>query len=231
MITPRLSITITTVAAAVLAASCLGTARAHRLLSQTANLTLFADAACAEPVYANSFVLGVDTCGNDATTTLPYRGLVVNDRPWCANGSRPVFNLYASAGCDGVVAASLLPGAMYGGEGDGACVEAPGEGFRGMAFLCEGLGEESGDEEGEDDDEVVTVTPTTSSTMMSVGVSSATPTEDGSTTSTGGAGTTDTSSSSSASTTAVSTSGATGSTIRSGPVLFASALIIAVVAI
>ncbi|KAI1641192.1 hypothetical protein F4809DRAFT_659103 [Biscogniauxia mediterranea] len=233
----RLSTTTVTAADAAvfffsfsLAASRPGTARAHRLLSQTANLTLFADAACAEPV-ADGLVLllAVDTCGGAAAAgdLLSYRALAVNDRPWCADGERPALNLYADAGCGGVAVASwplllLMPG---------ACV-APGEGFRGMVFSCE-RGLEGGG--------IVTVTPTmttedgsgsafaTTTTTGGVGVVASSSTEAGTETTA-----TESSSSSSASATAVPSRGATVSRIRSGPLLlllFASALIIAAVAV
>ncbi|KAI1491995.1 hypothetical protein F5X96DRAFT_432560 [Biscogniauxia mediterranea] len=247
----RLSTTTTTVTPAAVAVFFFsfflaGTARAHRLLPQTANVTLFADAACAEPITvadSSSFVLllAVDTCGGAAAAGGSYyRALAVNHRPWCADGERPALNLYADAGCGGVavaVASSssllIMPGEEEEGEEEDACV-APGEGFRGMVFSCEGGLEGGGIE----------------TTTMSAGISPATTlTEDGSgsgsgsgfaTATTGGVvasgastqASTETTAteSSSASATVVPSRGATVSRIRSGP-LFASALVIAAVAI
>ncbi|KAI5925426.1 hypothetical protein F4810DRAFT_78792 [Camillea tinctor] len=221
---------------AVLAAGCLGSAvQARRLLSQTANLTLFSDPACADPVYANGFVLGVDMCGrDDAAAPSPYAGLAVHARPWCPDGSRPVFQLYEDADCAAPVQFLMPLGAMYGGGEDGTCV-APGE-FRGMAFLCGGLwGEESdedeGDESDEEDGEAVTVTSSMSyhhhgaSTMMmsTTAPASAAPTE--------GATTDGVASSTEATATAVPNGGAVIMSVQSGSLWVLSTLVIAAVAI
>ncbi|KAI1417020.1 hypothetical protein F5Y13DRAFT_153560 [Hypoxylon sp. FL1857] len=117
-------------------------------LSKTGNITLFSDTHCKEPVYVNSFILGIDTCGKEDSAT-PYlysfRSFILNERPWCTSGARPDFSIYSDSTCLDMIA-SNLPDPLVEEKGHHPCV-APGD-FKGMAFICAGL---DGDEGSPDD--------------------------------------------------------------------------------
>ncbi|OTA99777.1 hypothetical protein M426DRAFT_251987 [Hypoxylon sp. CI-4A] len=118
-------------------------------LSKTGNITLFSDTNCQEPVYVNSFILGIDTCGkeNAATPFLETFGsYILNERPWCDNGDRPWLAIFGDSTCDALIAVNR-PTSLADEEASHPCV-VPG-GFKGMAFMCDGL---DGDDEGTSDD-------------------------------------------------------------------------------
>ncbi|KAI2783339.1 hypothetical protein F4815DRAFT_348339 [Daldinia loculata] len=107
-------------------------------LSRIGNITLFSDTLCQEPVYVNSFILGFDTCGkeNSATPYLdPFQSYILNERPWCQNGTRPYFNYSDSTCLD--LTTSNEPGPFRDENAQPRCI-APGD-FKGMAFICDGF--------------------------------------------------------------------------------------------
>ncbi|OTA59301.1 hypothetical protein K449DRAFT_385331 [Hypoxylon sp. EC38] len=108
-------------------------------LAKTGNITLFSDTHCKEPVYINSFILGIDTCGKEDSATPyrdPFRSFILNERPWCRSGARPEFSIYSDSTCLDMIA-SNLPDPLVEEEGNHPCV-VPGD-FKGMAFICDGL--------------------------------------------------------------------------------------------
>ncbi|KAI1852132.1 hypothetical protein JX265_013103 [Neoarthrinium moseri] len=113
-------------------------------LSATGNITLFSDTSCADPVYVNSWIVGRDNCAVADGGSQPYSGqflsFVLNERPWCVNGSRPYLNIYRDAACTSLLV-SFAPGPLYnptGPDADGTCV-APGADYKALAFICDGL--------------------------------------------------------------------------------------------
>ncbi|KAK3207815.1 hypothetical protein GRF29_96g507853 [Pseudopithomyces chartarum] len=114
-------------------------------LPNTGNITLFSDTSCAERVFANSWTLGSDFCGiidssASWSTDAVYQSYVLNERPWCINGSRPYFNVYRDETCSDLIH-SYEPGPLYnptGPDSDGTCV-APGRAFKAVAFICDGF--------------------------------------------------------------------------------------------
>ncbi|KAI0841194.1 hypothetical protein F5Y06DRAFT_215091 [Hypoxylon sp. FL0890] len=113
-------------------------------LPKTGNITLFSDINCQEPVYVNSFILGIDTCGkaDSATPYLnPFRSFILNERPYCRSGARPSLSIYSDSTCSDLIA-SNLPNSLVEEETHHPCV-APGD-FKGMQFIC---GDSDGDED------------------------------------------------------------------------------------
>ncbi|KAI0025391.1 hypothetical protein F4780DRAFT_325630 [Xylariomycetidae sp. FL0641] len=188
-------------------------------LSRTGNVTLFSDTACEEPVYVNSFILGRDTCGKEnAEASYPdaFRSFIVNERPWCDNGSRPWFNVYSDPTCNDLSMA-YPPGALYhptGPDADGTCV-APGD-YKGMAFLCDGIeGVPNGgwgDGQPTGADEVSSTTTIASSSATSTTVPATTDAGNGAGSSTASTPAVESTASHSHSSTVISTSGATSTT-------------------
>lgn len=114
-------------------------------LSDTGNITLFSDTNCAEAAFANSWTLGRDFCGSvesssSRPTDVTFQSYILNERPWCTNGSRPYFNVYSDEACSNLIH-SYEPGPLYhpiGPDADGTCV-VPGGGYKAMAFICDGF--------------------------------------------------------------------------------------------
>lgn len=131
-------------------------AKAVADLSHTGNVTFFSDDACADPVFVNSAIIGRDFCAtsdSDLSSLGPYRGFIINERPWCDNGSRPYWNVFGDGGCR-VLLDSFPPMRL---DGEGACVPVGSSGFRSYAFVCDGFdlawglnGPGNDDGEGED---------------------------------------------------------------------------------
>ncbi|KAF2445978.1 hypothetical protein P171DRAFT_277296 [Karstenula rhodostoma CBS 690.94] len=114
-------------------------------LTRIGNITLFSDTTCSDPIFLNSWNLGRDFCAKldkiaSSPVDVPFQSYILNERPWCDNGSRPDLNLYRDEACAGLIR-SFEPGALYKSEdpdADGTCV-APGGEYRAMAFVCDGF--------------------------------------------------------------------------------------------
>ncbi|KAI0388086.1 hypothetical protein F5Y04DRAFT_17446 [Hypomontagnella monticulosa] len=182
-------------------------------LSKTGNITLFSDTNCQEPVYVNNFILGIETCGGDNADTPyldPFRSYILNERPWCKDGSRPSFDIFSDATCLDLTV-SNEPGPRFEEIENPICV-APGD-FKGMAFRCD-ESEENEDKDVTDDAPTSTDTTTDETTTATVPMatpaeSSATVSEGSSTPTTTGAVT---STPSGATSTSVSTTGSSNAT-------------------
>ncbi|KAK9771888.1 hypothetical protein SCAR479_11369 [Seiridium cardinale] len=117
-------------------------------LSKTGNFTVFSDTACQDPLFVNSEIKGRDFCaptdnegnwGGEATDFI-FKSYILNERPWCDNGSRPYFNVYSDQDCANLIK-SYPAGALYnptGPDADGTCV-VPGAEYKAVAFVCDGF--------------------------------------------------------------------------------------------
>ncbi|KAI1137788.1 hypothetical protein F5Y05DRAFT_62145 [Hypoxylon sp. FL0543] len=113
-------------------------------LPKTGNITLFSDVHCKKPVYVNSFILGIGTCGKEdsaAPSPDPFHSFILNERPFCRSGARPYFSIYSDSTCSDLIAPNL-PDFLVEEQGHHPCV-APGD-FRGMAFVCNDLDGDEG---------------------------------------------------------------------------------------
>lgn len=110
-------------------------------LTRIGNITLFSDTTCSDPIFINSWSLGRDLCAkadNSASspTDAPFRSYIINERPWCDNGSLPYLNIYWDEAC-----AELIQSNSYepqGPDADETCVVPAGD-FKAMAFVCDGF--------------------------------------------------------------------------------------------
>ncbi|KAM0813982.1 hypothetical protein AB5N19_13984 [Seiridium cardinale] len=117
-------------------------------LSKTGNFTVFSDTACQDPLFVNSEIKGRDFCaptdnegnwGGEATDFI-FKSYILNERPWCDNGSRPYFNVYSDQDCANLIK-SYPAGALYnptGPDADGTCV-VPSAEYKAVAFVCDGF--------------------------------------------------------------------------------------------
>lgn len=126
-------------------------ATATASLTHIGNITHFSDTTCSDPIFVNSWTLGRDFCAivessASSPVDVPFRSYILNERPWCDNGSRPYLNVYRDEACAELIrsyepGALYVPGTLYEPEGpdaDRTCVE-PGEEYKAMAFVCDGF--------------------------------------------------------------------------------------------
>jgi hypothetical protein len=114
------------------------TSSAVAQLPDTGNVTFFSDYGCRNPVYINSAIIGRDFCASideEDTDLGPYRSFIINERPWCDNGSRPYWNVFGDNGCR--VLFDSFPALRLNDEG--ACSPVGSSGFQSYAFVCDGF--------------------------------------------------------------------------------------------
>lgn len=136
---------------------------ARAALPVTGNITLFSDTKCQEPVFVNNAIVGRDFCAHSESAD-DYLGafgsFILNERPWCDDGSVPWWNVFTDGLC-AVPAASFEPGS----DADGTCVAVEERGFKSYSFVCEDADRDSDDDGAEgdaDSDDDYDVEPTTS---------------------------------------------------------------------
>jgi hypothetical protein len=125
-----------TAAAALLSVAAVATAD----LSYTGNITLFSDTTCSDPIFINSWTLGRDVCAKVDNgpwpADKPFRSYILNERPYCTNGTFPYLNVYRDEAC-----AELIESTSYepkGPDADGMCMVPRGD-YKAMAFVCDGF--------------------------------------------------------------------------------------------
>ncbi|KAH8197312.1 hypothetical protein TruAng_008516 [Truncatella angustata] len=111
-------------------------------LPRLGNITLFSDTACTDAVFVNNFIVGRDFCApadnSGSGTGSVFQSYILNERPFCDDGWRPLFNVYGDLACADLIA-SYEPGPLYdppGPDADGTCV-APGGEYKAVAFICD----------------------------------------------------------------------------------------------
>lgn len=119
--------------------------RTSAALSRTGSLTYFSDTGCTDPVFVNNAIIGEDFCAKADNSNKPssshiFQSYILNERPWCVNGSRPYLNVYRDIDCHDLIK-SYPPGPLYnppGPDADPTCV-TPGGDFKALAFICDGF--------------------------------------------------------------------------------------------
>ncbi|MCJ1394793.1 hypothetical protein MMC18_007673 [Xylographa bjoerkii] len=112
------------------------------LAISTGSVSLFADSACKDPVFANNYTLAPDICGSPGPVVSfdqAYNSYIVDGRPTCANGSQGSFAMYTDANCKTVFQIHPAGGTIEGtGTNlDGLCLGLVE--YLSVAFLCDGI--------------------------------------------------------------------------------------------
>ncbi|MCJ1317748.1 hypothetical protein MMC15_003075 [Xylographa vitiligo] len=108
----------------------------------TGSVSIFSDAGCQKPVFANIYTVAPDICGSPGPVVSfdsGYNSFIVDSRPTCPNGTQGSFALYTDANCK----------TLYQIHPAGETIEGTGESLDGVclgmveylsvAFLCNGI--------------------------------------------------------------------------------------------
>ncbi|MCJ1284077.1 hypothetical protein MMC26_003408 [Xylographa opegraphella] len=108
----------------------------------TGSVTVFADAGCQDPVFANNYTVAPDICGSPGPVVSfngGYNSFIVDSRPMCANGTRGSFALYSDTNCKTLYQAHPADQTI---EGTGTSLDGICLGmveYLSVAFLCDGI--------------------------------------------------------------------------------------------
>ncbi|MCJ1381240.1 hypothetical protein MMC17_004349 [Xylographa soralifera] len=108
----------------------------------TGSVSVFSDAGCQHPVFANNYTVAPDICGSPGPVVSfdsGYNSFIVDSRPTCANGTQGSFALYTDANCKTLYQIHP-PGETIEGTGeslDGICLGMVE--YLSVAFLCDGI--------------------------------------------------------------------------------------------